>query len=284
VTEPSRSTSVVTVAGGLRDTAPPWTLARLGHGPIDFAATAEPSAAHVVNFTLPKKASQGGTTWYLLRVHYRVEIDPKSGPGRVYVMGAVNGHAAAMQTYVVRRDAEELSVHSTELGLVSGFKARTTRSLVDERTFENFIPYKGVLPGAGTISFAIEQHDEARIRRVRVFPDSGVFVKRAGPASLVIEPTVHDRVIRAGSTFVLDYRIVNRGGQPVSGARLTVAPLGLLAVAGSKQIELQPIAPGASLRGRIRVRAQADGTWPLVLTAESSFGSASSTLNVRVLR
>jgi hypothetical protein len=58
-----------------------WDLERLDAGPLDLAIE-RARAERSVHFTLPRSARQGPDRWYLVRLHFEVELAADSGPGR----------------------------------------------------------------------------------------------------------------------------------------------------------------------------------------------------------
>ncbi len=88
-----RSSRAGTPTPVLADSVGRWTLDRLGNGDAVFRS-AGPSTQHVY-FRLPRGARQGGKTWYLIHLHFRVQFSNWSKPGYADVTVLNNAFASA---------------------------------------------------------------------------------------------------------------------------------------------------------------------------------------------
>lgn len=268
-----------------RAASPPdaeWTLASLGYADVVFAATDRDSVARTLRLDLPPGSSQGGSTWFSIRLHFRLTVAATSGPGRIYVVAATNGRPCAMVRYTIRRVAGRLRVESAALGLIDGYQHEASERRTYEMTFRNVLQYSGVRGGANELTLKIKQYDRARFESVRVFADSGLERSALGPALLSIEPVLAREPPVAGRAFSVGFRVRNTGGRAASGGVVRIFPLDGLVVVGRSSRPLGRIAPGGEARGTFTVRALRAGRFGALLVTQTAFGSPFTRFAVRV--
>jgi hypothetical protein len=166
------------------DTAGVWTLWRLGYHRSSFSlAPSHVSRAFV--FNLPRSATQGPPSrfWYLLRLRLKMYISPGSPPGTVNVVAYTNDSAAVLVEFVVSRTSRSSVVKWRTIDLLRGWRERQMRGLSTTQEFINFLPYRGIRPGANTLTFRVRSFG-AHFRRLDILRGSGLEVSRHGPAVL----------------------------------------------------------------------------------------------------
>lgn len=266
-------------------TKPPWTLERLGRQDILFVPSERQEESRNVLFELPAGAKQGRAAWYLLRLHYRIEIAPASGNGQIEVVGRLNGRAAVLQIYYVKRTSAGLRVKWTELSLVKGFRSAVTRSLEHETTVRNYVPDAGVHPGQSMLTFAVKQHGEARFKSVRVFANSGAELSGLDPPELALEIGLSKQTVQVGDRFTVSYEVANKGGITTPRGEIGLMPLdGAVSPVDSASQPLPPVSAGGKVRGRLRLQARRPGSWLLLIQARTATASQLASVSVRVLR
>jgi len=109
-----------------------WSLERLGYGeqlftPSDLHPGFGPDivvAGSELPYRLPPGAKQGGRTWYLLKMRYRLEIDEQSKPGLITVSSSSNGRTMAALDFRVLEPGSPPIVRGTAVSL-TGSKLRS---------------------------------------------------------------------------------------------------------------------------------------------------------------
>jgi hypothetical protein len=224
-------------------------------------------------FRLPAGARQGPRTWYLFKLHYRLVIDQSSGTGLIWVNATSNGRAMALLTFRTARRGGKLRVRSTQAGLVAGSKLEESKRTTWDGVYTNFFTLGGVRPGRSRLTIGVFQEQEARVRSLRVFADSGIIVTRNGPASVELVPVLHDRDIRVGEEFRVGYRVESVGESAVpAGGTVTIGAVGLKVV-GARSALLGRIPAGKNRLGFFRLVADRPGTFPISLQVSSWGGT-----------
>ncbi len=161
-----------------------WTLARLGYDDLVLHEDPRDARASVsVTYMLPPGAHQGHGSWWLIRLHYRVAVRADAyAPAEFNVAGSVNERFFASTIWNLRRRADgSLVLKSDDLGLVKGHVVRTSARLVREIRFANYLPYKGVRPGANVLRFDLTSNAVPLVRWVRIYADTTLIHQRRGP-------------------------------------------------------------------------------------------------------
>jgi hypothetical protein len=262
-----------------------WTLKRLGYGDQVFDVHPNvPRQSLDVRYRLPKGARQGPINWYLIRLHFRITVASDSGDGRVYVESTTNGWGSAQIRFDVMRKADgSLIVRSDALGLVKGSEVKTGSDLTREITFRNYIPYKGVRPGANPWTFLLEQYDGARVEALRIFSDSAIEYTRLAPAKIDVLATPSATLIRAGQEFQVRVVVKNTGGQAASQGKVSVRfPHDKLRLVGSPTRRLPTLAGGESTTARFRFRSLRRGSVLIEVGASSGLSHDEAIVGIRV--
>ncbi len=196
-----------------------WTLGELGFRPrtvTSHETGLRPFVAQTFAYRLPRGARQGPGSWWKLRLHVRVRIDPRSPVGPVYVNASTNGRTCASIRFLVLRAHGRIEVVSDALGLVNGREITRGPTLARDIRFENFLQYRGVRPGLNELELEVQRTSRARIRDVVFVPDSSLVHTRIGPATIRPALFLPGKAIHAGDSFDLRFRLVQ-----TAGARLT---------------------------------------------------------------
>jgi len=250
-----------------------WSIAAAGYPRVVIHPGKGTMSKRTVAITLPKGAVQGGRTWYLIHLHYRLVLDPQTPPGDVYVEAATDGYPCAMIRFDVTRVNGKPRVKAAASGLISnGVKAV---GLVHEDTFENYLEYRGVRGGRNTVTFTAERLGPARFLRLTIFGDTRVVLTRASLPALAVEPFAPRRVT-AGVPFALAYRIRNTGG-----SRTLAGQVGLVPGSGLRQLRggaFPALRPGGVANGSLRLLAPHRGTYRLTIVAQGGNAGNAATL------
>jgi hypothetical protein len=249
-----------------------------------FGPSVLASRTQEVPFELPAGARQGEDAWYLVRLHYRIELEPHSRAGRAYVLASTNGEACAQITYLTRRDAEGLLVEQNELGLVRGARIVRSRSTVHELTFRNFLLLSGVRGGRNVLTVEVQQHEGARVRSVRVYADSAIERSPYGPARLDLEPVLDSRRVELGARFTVGFRVRNPSDRVAAPGSVRVETGEGLSVRGRASAPFARVRPGAAAEGSFELVADDLGEHDIGLAANSLSGSPAARVQVEVVR
>lgn len=164
-------------------------------------------------FRLPAGARQGPDVWYTIRLRYRITFAADSGAGFAWVMADTNGRTSAQVEYTVGRDAGGLRVRETSVDIVNGQLEKRFRGRTSEVRFRNYLQSHGIRGGRNQLTFRLEQGGAARVERVEVLPESGVYRTGSSPYPLRIAPRLAAGRIQPGSTFRLAVALDSRTGE-----------------------------------------------------------------------
>ena len=190
---------------------PVAVLAGLAGGPVVLPGGAAVKRAYT--FRLPAGASQGPDVWYTVRLRYRITFAADSGAGFAWVMADTNGRTSAQVEYTVGRDAGGLRVRETSVDIVNGQLEKRFRGRASEVRFRNYLQRGGVRGGGNELTFRLEQGGAARVARVEVLPESGVYRTGSSPYPLRIAPRLAAGRIEPESTFRLVVALDSRTGE-----------------------------------------------------------------------
>lgn len=243
-----------------------WTLARLGFEARDLSFRAGQTRI-TLPYQLPRGAKQGPHTWYVLRLRFEIIFAEGRRAGRVWISGVTNHYAGVLVEF--SRGAGQRSVTWNSFDLLRGWNEGTAtshRTVLDSR---NYLPYRGVRPGRNTFTVTVRRAGALRVKRLRVFADSGIEVSRRSPARLALEPVLPRGPIRAGQTFEVGYRLANRGDRPARGVVIGVSAqqAGGPRIIGPRTQRLGSVEGRTS--GTFRLTARQGGRYRLLLAADS---------------
>jgi hypothetical protein len=246
-----------------------WSLARLGHGPVVLQENPKTAKTQVaVTYRLPPGAHEGPGHWYVIRLHFRVEVRPDTIPGVFNVAADTNGRTCASIIFTVTRDKRGPIVASDALGLVSGREVERGRGLVREIDFRNFLVTHGVKPGLNVLTLDLTSNAIPMVKQVTIFADSGIEYTRLGPPNATVQAHVREANVRAGRRFHLDVTVEHRAGLRVPTATVRVqAPASMVAGTKVHRLRWNSTQP---LRTTFTLRARRPGRVPLTVVANTS--------------
>ena len=189
------------------------TLAQLGYT-TQLLRPSQRVETRSFRYRLPGNAAQGKKTWYLLRLHFRIQFDPQTHPGYAVLSGLTDGRAAVQIQFFVARRHGRLRIGWTSLDLLNGLRNHVASSPAIDVADENYLQLAGVRPGDNTLTVRVEQYGGIHIRSVRIFRDTGVLSTRLGPAKLKLSVLSDQQRFRAGEMARIGFRLSNVGGQP----------------------------------------------------------------------
>ncbi len=148
-----------------------WTLAQLGYSDLIFPLQEDVEKISI-EFRLPKNASQGPETWYVLHLNFRIELSEECEGGIYYVGADTNNYACALIQFKPQIVDDSLVIVSTTTGLIDK-GVHTTPSLSIDYSFRNYLRTMGTKPGLNVLTFKLEQWGP-KLRSLRIFDNSGI--------------------------------------------------------------------------------------------------------------
>jgi hypothetical protein len=177
----------------------------------------------VFGYRLPAGATQGPDRWYTVRLNYRITFEPDTGPGFAWVMADTNKRTAAQVEYTLRRSPQGLRVRETSVDIVNGQLEKVFRGGTSRVRFRNYLQTAGVRAGENELRLRLEQSEGARVRRVEVSGDSGVFRSELSPYPLRIEPRLAADDVHPDAPFQLVAGLSNRTGESLRNVEVRPA-------------------------------------------------------------
>ena len=228
-----------------------------------------------VEFVLPSGAAQGPDLWYVLHLHFEIELQEDTGDGRVVVLTEVNDNPPAMIDFSVSRlnGSPRMSWNTT--GMVDGLQEGITDSLRTEMRFSNFMPNGAIQPGTGVLEWAVAEHDDARFARLHIFDDTSIEVTPLSPAELSIAPNVEQwrPPANLNEEFEVPYTISNVGGWPAKEVVTEVSyPEDAISLLGDQSVTTPALGGGEEVSGSFQFRASAVGAHDISLLVHGTTG------------
>jgi hypothetical protein len=258
-----------------------WSLHKLGYGDVVLKENPKTAKSQVaLAFRLPPGAKEGGRHWYIIRLHFRVEVRRDALPGEFNVAADTNGRTCASIIFDVTQRGGRPYVTSDALGLVNGVERIGGRSLVRTIDFRNFLVIPGVRGGVNRLTFDLTSNALPMVRSVKVFADSGIQLSRGGPPSASVAAHVVEADVHAGQTFHVRVELEHRAGIAVPRAVVHVqVPPGVLAGPTVRELRWGSKRP---LRTVFAFRALRAARVPLVVRADVAGASPTSEIVVYV--
>ena len=264
-----------------------WSLQRLGYGSAAVPLTgrsgpdALPAGRVSFRYRLPAGAREGADAWYLVRLHALVDFAPGTRRSLAYLTGATNGRTASLTRLVVAPGNGP--VHWSSFDQLDGLVTRTTPGRRVEVINENFLQFGGVRPGVNTLSFAVDQLRSARVRAVRILPDSGIEITGAGPAELTADASVSRAGVRVGEPFHVRVVVANPSRRPASQIRAHLDVDGtVVSPVGATSRRLRDLPPDGRASATFALRARRKGDSRLAVTVDSASASPTAAVPVRI--
>lgn len=266
-----------------------WSLERLGYGAQRLtSADVRPGfgpgieiAGVELPFRLPAGASQGPRDWYLIKLHYRLELDEKSEPGLVTLYSSSNGRTMAALDFRVLKSGSPPLVRGSAVRL-GGRQLHIERKTTWKGVFTNYFQIGGVRPGKSSLTLTVSQEDGAHFKSLDVFADSGILVSPNGPSAVRVIPSLSDRDIRVDERFRVGFTVHSIGeAATANGSKISIsAPK--LRVVGPRSVNLKAIPVGKRASGSFTLVSPREGTFPVTLRFQSWNGEETVRLAARV--
>ncbi|MGH3033222.1 MAG: hypothetical protein ACRDON_01530 [Gaiellaceae bacterium] len=270
----------VAFAGLAAPTARASDLVRVGDQRFPLRADVERLS---VAYRLPAGAEQGEPDWYLVRLHLRLALDPRSGNGLAYVSALTNGRAAAQVKLETRRGAAGLETTWSTVGLLEGRVERTTSARTIGVRFRNYLQLAGVRPGRNVLTFQLERYGVVQLRSLRILPDSGIEVSPLSPARVRLELTLPEGEVAAGDRFTVRYRLTNAGDRAAQDVVVLPSfPEGVLRVVGARERRYEALRGGDRAAGAFTFEALTAGRFQVALAVRSSANRPAALVEVSV--
>jgi len=245
-------------------------------------------AKRLVAYTLPPHAFEGPGRWFVIELHFEIAFRRVPAPAVHAVAGATtevavdaNGSTCAsiLFTHVLR--GRSLVVRRSGFGLIGGRQELSTSRLVQRVRFRNFFTYRGVRGGRNELTFRVGSAIGGLVRYVRILPDSGVRIERAGPLAYRVELRDSSATIRRGASMRVTASIVNATGLQPDRATFTLRyPARGLSLAGAavRSVAWGPTAPVVTFD----VKGKRVGNWPVLVQVEAAGSNQAAASVVRV--
>ena len=260
-----------------------WTLERLGYDDGVVRGLRTHAERTSVLYRLPPHASQGPQSWYLIRLHFRLEFAPRTPAGIAYVSASTNGRAAAQIKFTVDRAPGRRQIRWSAVGIVHGSERGVTRKRAVELRYANYLQFGGVAPGENVLTFQLERLGPVQVERFRVFDDSGIELSPLSPASIELRPVLVPRAVRVGDEIEVGFRLRNNGERLATRLAVGVAAdPRFLTLRGAPFRRLRPLAAGASAEGSFRFVARRAGRTFVDFGARGSSNRPGARVAVRV--
>jgi len=266
-----------------------WSLQRLGYEPATIPLGGRsgpnrlPAGRVAFRYRLPPGSQEGAGVWYLLRLHALVDFAPGGRRSLAYLTGATNDRTASLVKLSVPPGGSDAPVRWSTSDMLNGFVERTTGGSRVEVITENFLQFAGVRPGVNTLSFAADQLRAARVRSVRILPDSGIAIMGDGPAQLSAAASASRASLRTGDAFRVHVTVANPSRRVARQIRLGVSVAGdAVGPTGPTSRWLRDLPPDGRAAATFSLRARQNGMAHVVVSVDSASSSPTSVVPVRV--
>lgn len=251
-------------------------LSELGYATTDVIRFPERRA---ISFDFPKDAAQGPRVWYVLHLHFEVELAPDSD-GVALVSAATNERTAA-QVEVEAHPGQPLEYSA--VGLLNG----KTRTVVDSRTaevrFSNYLQQQGVRAGPSQFTVSVDSLAGARVQRLTVFDDSAIEATPNSPYALSLTPAaVVTPTPLTGKRFYVKYALAVQKGRHVGRVAVAASASDGLQIVGPASEDIDQL-PADRYDGRFAFLATKAGEYEIHLRAKSDINQPAATVRVRVV-
>lgn len=233
----------------------------------------------VASIMLPKGARQGPERWYVIKLHFRIEMDG-AGPGPAYFSAATNGRTAVQLKLT---GDGKTNVDYAMVGLVDGRQRGELKGGEGELRLANYLQDQGVTGDAPVeVSITMEPGPSLDIRSVTVFADSMIEETQYGPYPLSVRvPLEEVGVIRAGQTFSLPVEVaVTRPKTTAHSVEVAVTPEEALEVVGPRSVRIGDLS--GERETAFRMRAKRPGEYRVTVAATSDYNDPSRVIGVHV--
>lgn len=260
-----------------------WTFGQLGKArgvtytfhPLAF------SPSPTIRLRLPPHAHEGGTTWYVLHLHYRAFVAAPSKTGRASIIAAaINDVGCA---YIRFRPLSSKTTEIVEDGLIGGVTRRVVHDRVVTGWFENYLPVAGVHGGANRLDLIVAQQTGEVLSKVAFLPNSFIGRTTHAPGVLRLSTAVEPVTPVSGRTLRVKVTVTNIGGrmQHVVNVGIT-GRTNILRIPGSERRGLGAVGPGKRKTVVFHLRALKRGDAILTVVAAGESASTGRMLHIHV--
>jgi hypothetical protein len=270
-----------------------WTLARLGYDGSRVPVS-QPLNLIRFPFRLPagvaersrncyRVRSLGRRTCFVIHFHFRIKFAPDSPPGHVYVSAATNRFTASQVLFEVQRPDGRMSIPWSTLNLVRGYEPHTSATPDIDVQDVNFIQTRGLRPGLNNLDFQLEVPEEAVVREVEVFRDSGLEWTTVGPGRVTFGVSASTRRPRVGQRLRVSYVVRRASGRPPENVSVAAATnTSVLRSSGQSSRSLGRIT--GTVRGAFVFTAIRPGAATIALHLRTGTSRPTRTVRVHVVR
>jgi hypothetical protein len=246
-----------------------WSLTRLGYAGVKLRGGHGRQRASVL-YRLPSGARQGGNTWYLVALHFRIRFEMPAD-GLAYVSALHNGFASAQIKFRRETTRGEAVTIWNSVSLLTGPTRAATRKKVVTVRYRNYLPFAGVKPGVNVLTFQLEEIGTPGVADVRILADSSIDKRRDGPPLLKISAIPSSTRLKVGETGSVAVTVENVGGTALGKTGVTIdVPEGAFELMGRSTVSVMRLAPHQRFAHTFRVRALRRGPWELGVFGKST--------------
>ena len=151
-----------------------------------------------------------------MHLHFGVEVAPDTGSGVVDVSASSDSRSSDLVELRIGRVANVIHLSWNKVGLIHG---TATRSVVGRRVKledQNIMVLAGVRPGENYLQYQVEAFGQARLRRIVVYPDSGISKSSQGPGTLRLHVSAKPGPrLRVGQILHVTMNVTDPQARPV---------------------------------------------------------------------
>lgn len=252
------------------------TMKQLGYPELAIAPANNVTQSAAI-FLLPDNAAQGPENWYLMRLHFQLDLAENTESGLAYVSAFTNERSAAQIEFEVFKVGDLFLIRWNTLDVIEGNKDYFTLSPSIEVFFNNYLQTTGVLPGTNTLSVSTETYGGIRLKRLTVFDDTGIEYTPLAPPELSIQLTLPKQQLIVGDTFLMEFDLKNRGDYPAKGVTIGVIyPKEAFRIRNQKSWRFPVVEKEA--QGEFTLEALQPGRHQIIISTSSDSGGQPATV------
>ena len=247
-----------------------WTFKELGINTDTFLPKPIGFDRPTVVYELPRTAHEGGTSWWVLHLHFLIDINSRAASGSIALIGAGANQVgtAYIRLNYTRKNGDGVVVW-TEDGILNGVVSHVTRSAHLDIWFSDYIPIAGVRPGRNELAFMVEQKN--LVQKLTIMPDSSIEHTKLAPAQINLTEHLSRTHITVGELVRTQGTVSNVGGRAVNRVEVAVDSVpGALIVIGQDKRVFGSLRPKSEVTASFLLRASRIGRFPIGVSASSS--------------
>lgn len=265
----------------LVDSLGDWPMQRLGYNGVDIPMQGQRHVASI-QYQLPPDATQGGKTWYMVRLHLTIDFSKDTGHGIALVSADTNGRTAAQMSFETRPQSEGLTVRRKSIDLVDGTRTDDISSNMVEGMQSNYLQSTGVQAGTNTLAFQVEMFGDIIVNDVHIAEDSGIQLTALSPARIRLNANSEGQHVRVGDSFKVNFSVSNDGDSMAKNIIVRAEyPQDSMETVGPSEDRMVQLGKG-SRKGTLTLRALKAGRQSIVLQATSSANRPAAVVDVYV--